>query len=114
MTQPGAFAASFSHPRKRTAAGSGMVHGGIIAMLLDEVMAKVSRFNQDYAVTGELLVKYLKPVPVEEEIVLEAWEVERSGRNLFREGEIRDASGIILARGRGHFVAVDPERFRPP
>jgi len=94
--------------------GRRMVHGGIIAMLLDEVMAKVSRFKQDYAVTGELSVKYLKPVPVEEEIVLEAWEVERSGRNLFREGEIRDASGIVLARGRGHFVAVDPERFRPP
>jgi uncharacterized protein (TIGR00369 family) len=94
--------------------GRRMVHGGIIAMLLDEVMAKVSRFKQDYAVTGELSVKYLKPVPVEEEIVLEAWEVERSGRNLFREGEIRDASGIVLARGRGHFVAVDPDRFRPP
>jgi acyl-coenzyme A thioesterase PaaI-like protein len=94
--------------------GRRMAHGGIIALLLDETMAKVSRFRQDHAVTGELSVKYLKPVPVEEEIVIEAWEVERDGRNLFRQGEIRDASGVILAQGRGHFVAVDPERFRPP
>ena len=90
-----------------------MVHGGIIAMLLDEVMAKVSRFTQDRAVTGELTVKYLKPVPVDEDIVVEGWEVERSGRNIFREGEIRDASGVVLAKGRGHFIAIDPARFRP-
>src|ERR1700677_1719073 len=63
----------------------GMVHGGIIAMLLDEVMAKVSRFQQDRAVTGELTVKYLKPVPTDEEIVIEGWEVERQGRSIFRE-----------------------------
>ncbi len=93
--------------------GTGMVHGGIIAMLLDEVMAKVSRFTQDSAVTGELTVKYLKPVPVDKDIVVEGWEVERSGRNIFREGEIRDASGVVLAKGRGHFIAIDPARFRP-
>jgi uncharacterized protein (TIGR00369 family) len=92
--------------------GSGMAHGGIIALLLDEVMAKVSRFTQDRAVTGELTVKYLKPVPVDEDIVVEGWEVERSGRNIFREGEIRDPSGAVLAKGRGHFIAIDPARFR--
>ena len=93
--------------------GRGMVHGGIIAMLFDEVMAKVSRFNQDHAVTGELTVRYLKPVPVGQEIVVEGWEVERRGRNIFRQGEIRDASGAVLASARGHFIAVDPARFRP-
>jgi uncharacterized protein (TIGR00369 family) len=91
--------------------GRGMVHGGIIAMLLDEVMAKVSRFNQDSAVTGELSVKYLKPVPTGEDIVVEGWEIERSGRNIFRQGEIRDASGAVLASGRGHFIVIDPARF---
>jgi uncharacterized protein (TIGR00369 family) len=91
-----------------------MVHGGIIATLLDEVMAKVSRFHKDSAVTGELTVKYLKPVPIGQDIVIEGWEVERSGRDIFREGEIRDASGVVLARGRGHFIIIDPARFRVP
>lgn len=93
--------------------GSGFVHGGIIATLLDEVMAKVSRFVQDRAVTAELTVEYRKPVPVEEDLVVEGWEVSRKGRSLYREGEIRDASGALLARGRGHFITVDPERFKP-
>jgi uncharacterized protein (TIGR00369 family) len=91
----------------------GMLHGGIIAMLLDEVMAKVSRFKKDRAVTGELSVKYFKPVPTDEDIVVEGWEVERSGRNSFREGDIRDRSGVVLARGRAQFITVDQERFRP-
>jgi uncharacterized protein (TIGR00369 family) len=93
--------------------GRGMVHGGIIAALLDEVMAKVSRFHRDSAVTGELTVKYLKPVLTDEDIVVEGWEVERKGRSIFREGEIRDRSGAVLARGRGQFILIDAERFRP-
>ena len=93
--------------------GAGFVHGGIVATLLDEVMAKVNRFGQDYAVTAQLTVEYLKPVPVDEEIIVNGWEVERNGRNLLREGEIRDASGVLLARGKGRFVSIDPKRFRP-
>jgi uncharacterized protein (TIGR00369 family) len=93
--------------------GAGFIHGGIIATLLDEVMAKVSRFNKDHAVTAGLTVEYLKPVPVGEGLIVEGWEVERKGRTIFREAEIRAASGVLLARGRGRFIEIDPARFRP-
>lgn len=92
--------------------GAGFVHGGIVATLLDEVMAKVSRFRGDHAVTAELTVEYLQPVPVGRDLVVEGWEVERNGRSLLREGEIRDASGAILARGKGRFVQIDLEVLR--
>lgn len=92
--------------------GAGFVHGGIIAMLLDEVMAKVSRFAQDHAVTAEMTVEYRKPVPVGEEIVVEGWEVERDERVRSREGEIRNASGVVLARGRARFIEIGRERFQ--
>ncbi len=92
--------------------GPGFLHGGIVATLLDEVMAKVSRFEKDYAVTGELTVEYLKPVPVGEELTVEGWETERDGRLRMRQGEIRNSKGAVLARGRGKFVEIDPERFR--
>ena len=92
--------------------GTGFVHGGIVATLLDEVMAKVSRFEGDHAVTGELTVEYVKPVPVDRDLLVEGWEVERNGRNLLREGEIRDASGALLARGKGRFVQIDVEVLR--
>lgn len=86
--------------------GAGMAHGGIIALLLDEAMGKVCRFRDVRAVTAELTVEYLKPVPVDREIVVEGYETEQKGRNLFLAGEIRSAEGATLARGRGRFVVV--------
>jgi uncharacterized protein (TIGR00369 family) len=91
---------------ERYQGGGGMGHGGIIATLLDEAMGKVCRFREVRAVTAELTVDYLKPVRVQEEIVVEGWETEQKGRNLFHVGEIRTAAGDVLARGKGRFVIV--------
>jgi uncharacterized protein (TIGR00369 family) len=90
---------------------SGFIHGGIIATVLDEVMSKVSRFSNVRAVTAELTVEYLKPVRVDEELRVEAFSTRRNGRDLYHEGEIRNAAGTVLARGRGRFVIIDPERY---
>jgi uncharacterized protein (TIGR00369 family) len=87
--------------------GLGFLHGGIIAVLLDEAMGKVNRFRAVRAVTAELKIEYLRPVPVGQEIVIEAREVEANGRNLYHEGEIRNSQGELLARGRGRFVDVN-------
>lgn len=86
--------------------GGGMLHGGIIALLLDEAMGKVCRFRNVRAVTAELTVEYLKPIRVDEEISIEAFEVDAKDWNLFHAAEIRNAGGGILARGRGRFVAM--------
>lgn len=86
--------------------GGGFAHGGIIATLLDEAMGKVCRFRDLRAVTAELRVEYLKPVSVAQEIVVEGHEAEQKGRNLFLVGEIRNAEGLVLARGRGRFVII--------
>jgi uncharacterized protein (TIGR00369 family) len=84
----------------------GILHGGIIAVLLDEAMGKVNRFRQVRAVTAEMKIEYLRPIPTGQDIVIEAREVETNGRNLFHEGEIRSAQGELLARGRGRFVNI--------
>lgn len=86
--------------------GGGMAHGGIIATLLDEVMGKVCRFREVRAVTAELNLQYLKPVKVNEEIIVEGYEADQKGRNLFLVGEIRDSAGVILAKGAGRFVVI--------
>ena len=86
--------------------GGGMAHGGIIATLLDEAMGKVCRFRDVHAVTAELNVQYLKPVKVDEEIVVEGYETDAKGRNLFLAAEIRNGAGEILAKGTGRFVVI--------
>lgn len=90
---------------------TGFIHGGIIATVLDEVMSKVSRFSNVRAVTAELTVEYLKPVRVDEELRVEGFSTRRNGRDLYHEGEIRNGAGTLLARGRGRFVIIDPERY---
>lgn len=90
---------------------TGFIHGGIIATILDEVMSKVSRFSNVRAVTAELTVEYLRPVCVDEELRVEGFCTRRNGRELYHEGEIRNSAGAVLARGRGRFVIIDPERY---
>jgi uncharacterized protein (TIGR00369 family) len=92
--------------------GPGFIHGGIIATVLDEAMGKVSRFRGVRAVTAELVVEYLKPVSVDAPLVIEAYEVEKTGRNLHFIGEIRNQAGDLLARGRGRFVVIEPREPR--
>jgi len=88
------------------AGGAGFLHGGIIATLLDEAMGKISKLTDERAVTAELSIEYKKPVTLHDEIVVEGWQESERGRSRFRIGEIRDAAGNLLARGRGRFVVV--------
>jgi len=90
----------------RYAGGAGFAHGGVIAVLLDEVMGKISKLTEERAVTAELAIEYRRPVPVDAEIVVSGWQSEEKGRNRFRVGEIHDRQGNLLARGRGRFVVV--------
>jgi uncharacterized protein (TIGR00369 family) len=84
----------------------GFLHGGVIAVLFDEAMGKVNRFRGAHAVTAQLSVDYLKPIRCDQEIVIEAWETDAKGRNLFHESEIRDQAGQLLARSKGRFVMI--------
>jgi uncharacterized protein (TIGR00369 family) len=92
--------------------GPGFIHGGIIATVLDEAMGKVCRFRGVRAVTAELTVEYLKPVSVDAPLLIEAYEVEKTGRNLHFVGEIRSQAGDLLVRGRGRFVVIEPRESR--
>jgi acyl-coenzyme A thioesterase PaaI-like protein len=88
------------------AGGGAFAHGGIIAVVLDEAMAKLSKLTDERAVTAEMSIEYRKPVPVDQEVIVEGWQEEEKGRNRFRVAEIKDSNGNLLARGKGRFVVV--------
>jgi acyl-coenzyme A thioesterase PaaI-like protein len=90
--------------------GGSFAQGGIIAVVLDEAMGKISKVAEERAVTAEMSIEYKKPVPVDREIVVEGWQETEQGRNRFRVAEIRDTEGNVLARGKGRFVVVRDER----
>jgi uncharacterized protein (TIGR00369 family) len=88
----------------------GIIHGGVIAVVLDEVMGKVCRFREVRAVTAEMNVAYLAPVRVDQDLVVEGYEKSMAGRNLQLIGEIKDTAGKVLARSTGRFVVIDRTR----
>src|SRR5579862_3448382 len=89
----------------------GILHGGVTAILFDEVMGKLCRFSGEHVVTAELNIEYLKPIRADQEIIVEGTEIERKGRNLFQQAEIRNTEGVVLARGKARFVIIDPARI---
>jgi acyl-coenzyme A thioesterase PaaI-like protein len=93
------------------AGGGGFAHGGIIAVVLDEAMGKLSKLSGEPAVTAEMNIEYRKPIPVDKPILVEGWQEEEKGRNRFRMAEIRDLQGTVLARGKARFVVVNQSHF---
>jgi len=85
----------------------GHSHGGIIATILDEAMGKVNKLRKVLALTKSMNIEYLKPVPLGKDLTVTGREQKVEGRLHTNAAEITDASGAVLARSVGVFVAVD-------
>src|SRR5271165_4764310 len=60
---------------KRYTGPPGHCHGGIIATILDDAMGKVNKLRHVIALTKEMTVEYLKPVPLHEPLRVEGREI---------------------------------------
>src|SRR3569833_1392410 len=49
----------------------GHAHGGIIATILDEAMGKANKLKQVIALTRQMTVEYLRPVPLGHPLIAE-------------------------------------------
>jgi uncharacterized protein (TIGR00369 family) len=96
---------------KRYTGPPGHCHGGIIATILDEAMGKVNKLRHVVALTSEITVRYLKPVPLAQPLRVESREVKVRGRKHVNMAEILNEKGEVLARSRGLFIAIDPHRM---
>ena len=96
---------------KRYTGPPGHCHGGIIATILDDAMGKVNKLRHVVALTREMTVEYLKPVPLHKPLLVQGREIEVRGTQHINSAEILNEKGEVLARSRGVFVAIDPERM---
>lgn len=89
----------------------GIVHGGIVASMLDEVTSRTI-FRGDpprLVVTGKLSVRYRKPVPVATQLRLTGRVIEDKGKVIKVSGEIAGPDGEILAEADAVLFEVNPE-----
>jgi uncharacterized protein (TIGR00369 family) len=100
----------FTPPRKFQG-WSGILHGGIIATLLDEALAHAAGGAErsiagEGAVTAELSVRFIKPVRIGEPAFLEGRVVAENGRVIECASWLRDAEGRDLAAATGKLIKL--------
>lgn len=88
----------------------GRAHGGIVAAAFDDVTGFVIGRLQEPAFTGELTVRYLAPVPVDERLEIRARLDGRERRKLFISADMR-AGETVVARCHAIYITVDASRF---
>ena len=96
---------------KRYTGPPGYCHGGIIATILDDAMSKLCKLRHVVAVTSKMSVEYIKPVPLNKPLRVESHELSKRGRRLTHIAEISNETGQLLARSRGIFIVIDPEKL---
>ncbi len=96
---------------KRYVGPPGHAHGGIIATILDEAMGKANKLRHVIALTREMKVEYLRPVPLGKTLIAEGRTRSVRGRVHHNVAEIRNEAGEVLARSTGKFVAIDAAKM---
>lgn len=87
-----------------------VVHGGVVAALMDEAMGwAAARAQQRMFYTVELTMRYIKTVPADHDLVV-VTEVTRAHKRMVEtRGELVDAEGTVYARATGKFFPLSVE-----
>lgn len=100
-------------PRENYKGFHDILHGGIIATALDEILAWTAILVAGtMAVTATMDMKYRMPPPVDDEYRLTGRLIEQTGRRLRLEGSCAVADKVI-ADARALFLAVDGLELGP-
>ena len=86
----------------------GIMHGGIVSTLLDEIMARYLYAKGMNAVTARLEVRYLKPTPIGVPLLIKGHIVRQKGRIYETEGTISLPDGTVTAQGTAKVFVNDP------
>ena len=82
----------------------GIVHGGILSTLLDEAMANLVYELGYQAVTASIEIRFKKPAPILEPLLLYGEVTEVSKRLIRAKAHIAQEDGAILATGTSTFM----------
>nr|HID58332.1 PaaI family thioesterase [Desulfobacterales bacterium] len=90
----------------------GIVHGGLLATILDEIMAHAIIHFVGEAVTTSLEIKFRAPMHIGEEVEAFGYITQRKSRGVVAKGEIRSAKDSrLIAQAEGKYIFL-PEDSR--
>ncbi len=82
----------------------GIVHGGIVSTILDELLAWACTVRGYDAVTGELKIRFRQPMKIGQAIHGIGRITEEHGQLLLGESRLFDESGRLIARATGKMM----------
>ena len=114
---PQGFRLDFKHPAKGVLQAEvvfskehqgyrGIVHGGMVTMLLDEMMVNLAWLEKTPAVTAELSVRLKKPTKVGERVYLEGRIDQEEAKLLRTSATAKNAAGELLASATAVCVRI--------
>ena len=84
----------------------GIVHGGIISTLLDEAMTRLAGVLFGSAVTAEMTVRFIKPAPIGEKLLIKGELVKNAKRMAEMQATIHLENGTLIARSSGKAMKI--------
>lgn len=88
--------------------GGGAAHGGVIPLLFDEVLGRITNMTGNMARTAYLHVDYRKITRLDVEHRIEARLERVEGRKLWASARLTDPEGDVTAEGEGLFIVLKP------
>lgn len=98
------------HFGRRFEGAPGVVHGGYVAAVFDELLGFVQGFAQQPGMTGTLTITYRAPTPLLTDLTLEGHLEGTEGRKIHTVGRIY-AGEALLAEARGVFITLTEAQY---
>jgi acyl-coenzyme A thioesterase PaaI-like protein len=93
----------------------GVVHGGVIATVLDEIMVWSCAVSAErFAFCAELNVRFLNPLSPGEEVLVSSELVANRRNRIFEvRADARTMAGKILVEATGKYIPIQSEQLQP-
>lgn len=91
----------------------GLAHGGVLAAVMDELLGSLNWMLMQPSVTARLTTDFIRPVPVDTTLWLDAEGVKVAGRKFTARGSARvgGPEGEVAVRAEALFIGVSREHF---
>jgi acyl-coenzyme A thioesterase PaaI-like protein len=93
-------------PREEHQGFPGVMHGGLVTTMLDELIGRTAIASDLWCMTAKLEVRFKKPVPIGAPLQLKGEITKKSARLLEGRGEIRLEDGTLAAEAQGTYLRI--------
>ncbi len=88
----------------------GVLHGGIVATLMDETMGRVAFTRKLWMVTAKMETTYRRPVPLGQPLKITARSEELRGSRMTTSGQIVLPDGNVAVQARGLYLRIPDDQ----